>query len=106
MTVVVHTKKCNACRHLDGPRCEELCPGNLMTINPETGKAKIREPRDCWDCMVCVKACPMRAIESRLPYQLACFGATLSPREMKDRIIWTLEGIDGSVEIFEIKTRF
>ena len=106
MTVVVDQKKCNACRNLKTPQCVRLCPGDLMAINPETEKAFIREPRDCWDCMVCVKACPMRAIETHLPYQLACYGASLKPKALKDRIIWSLKKLDEAEETFEIKTRF
>ncbi|MFQ5800573.1 MAG: 4Fe-4S dicluster domain-containing protein [Candidatus Hydrothermarchaeales archaeon] len=106
MTVTVNIKRCNGCRHLNAPQCEKLCPGDLMALNPETKKAYIREPKDCWDCMVCVKACPMRAIETRLPYQLAYYGASLKPKVKKDMIIWTLKDSNGKKETFEIKTRF
>ncbi|RMF88870.1 MAG: 4Fe-4S ferredoxin [Methanobacteriota archaeon] len=105
MTVVVDLKRCNGCRHMDEPQCEKLCPGDLMALNRDTGKAYIREPRDCWDCMVCVKACPMRAIETRLPYPLALYGASLKPRVKGDRIIWTLKDARGNVETFELQTR-
>ncbi len=106
MTVKVDKKKCNACKHLDAPQCEKLCPGDLMALNQETKKAYIRSAEDCWDCMVCVKACPMRAIETVLPYTLAYFGASLKPKVGKDKITWVLTNNDGKVETFEIKTRF
>jgi adenylylsulfate reductase subunit B len=106
MTVIVDLKRCNGCRQLDAPQCKKLCPGDLMQLDPEKGKAYINVERDCWDCMVCVKACPMRAIETRLPYQLAFYGASLKPKVKKDMIIWTLKDGEGNVETFEIKTRF
>ncbi len=106
MTVVIDQKRCNGCKHLEAPQCENLCPGDLMKINPLTGKACIREERDCWDCMVCVKACPMRAIETKLPYSITYYGASLKPAVKKDRILWTLRNPDGSVETFDIPTRF
>ena len=106
MTVKIDIKRCNGCKNLDGPRCEKLCPGDLMALNSETGKAYIRNEEDCWDCMVCVKACPMLAIETKLPYTLAFYGASLKPKVGKDTITWTLKNIDGTVETFDIKTRF
>jgi adenylylsulfate reductase subunit B len=80
LTVKVDLKKCNGCKQLDSPQCKKLCPGDLMQLNPDTKKAYINVEKDCWDCMVCVKACPMRAIETRLPYQVGGFGASLKPR--------------------------
>ncbi len=106
MTLVINTKRCNGCRQLDEPQCRKLCPGDLMQLDPGTKKAYIISPKDCWDCMVCVKACPMRAIETRLPYQIAAYGASLKPQVKKDRIIWTLKDLNGLEETFEIKTRF
>lgn len=105
MTVIVDPKKCNGCRQLDEPQCKKLCPGDLMQLDQKTGKAYINVERDCWDCMVCVKACPMRAIETRLPYQIAAYGASLRPSVKKDRIIWTLKDTNGREETFEIETR-
>ena len=107
MTVKVDLKKCNGCKQLkDGPQCKKYCPGDLMQFNPEIKKAFINVEKDCWDCMVCVKACPMRAIETRLPYQVAAYGASLKPRVKKDVIIWELIYPNGEKEIFEFKTRF
>ncbi len=101
MTVIVDIKRCNACKHLDEPQCVKICPGDLMIIDPETGKSKIREERDCWDCMACVKACPMRALETRLPYPLAYYKSRLSPRVREDSITWTLQDIEGKKETFK-----
>lgn len=99
---VIHTK-CNGCNRAAESRCEAVCPGNLMVRNDEN-LAYIRSPKDCWDCMACVKACPMQAIETKLPYELAGYGAKLSPKTEKRQIVWTLTHPDGREETFTIPT--
>lgn len=105
MSIIVDKKRCNACKQLNEPQCVKLCPGDLMLLNPEDGKACIRAGHDCWDCLVCVKACPMQALQTRLPYQLANYKASLVPKIGKDKIKWTCTDINGKVEEFEIKTK-
>ncbi len=100
MTTVVDTKRCNGCKQLNEPECVRICPGDLMAIDKETGKSYIREERDCWDCMACVKACPMRALETRLPYPLAYYKSTLIPIVKEDAITWKLKNPDGKTETF------
>jgi adenylylsulfate reductase subunit B len=63
----VNLQKCDGCKGEKEALCEAICPGDLMCLNSETLKAACRSPRDCWDCMSCVKACPQGAIETRLP---------------------------------------
>lgn len=104
MTVVIDTRKCTGCRGLPAPRCVEYCPGDLMATDSPDGKAYIREERDCWDCMTCVKLCPYQAITTKLPYQLADYKATLVPRVYKDRIKWRCTDVHGQVEEFDIVT--
>ncbi len=103
MSVIADKAKCNGCKGLDEPRCVKVCPGDLMTI-AEDGKSRIRCAADCWDCMACVKACPRGALETRLPYQVALYKASLRPKVKSDRIEWTLVDIDGKKEEFVIKT--
>ncbi len=100
---VDHTK-CDGCRAEEEPLCEQICPGNLMTLN-DAGKAVCRENRDCWDCMSCTKICPQGAIETRLPYQLGYYPAKLIPKVGTNKIIWTCIDINGKVERFVVKTR-
>lgn len=100
MTVTVNNKKCNGCKQLEEPQCVKICPGDLMKIDENTGKSTIREDRDCWDCMACVKACPMKALETRLPYPLAYYKSSLVPRLSEDTITWTLKDPDGKTETF------
>ena len=104
MSVKIDYNACNCCVGEDEPYCVKYCPGNLLAINEKTGKPYIRNERDCWDCMVCVKACPFNAIETRLPYQLASYSASLKPEVSKGKIIWRLKDVEGKVETYELKT--
>jgi NAD-dependent dihydropyrimidine dehydrogenase PreA subunit len=38
----VNLEKCNGCEGRDESFCEEVCPGNLMAVGEETGKAYCR----------------------------------------------------------------
>lgn len=104
MSVIVDKKRCNGCKHLSEPQCVKLCPGDLFKM-AQDGKSSMRAPHDCWDCMVCVKSCPRAALQTRLPYQLANYKASLTPKIGKDKIEWTAVDINGKVEKFEIKTK-
>jgi adenylylsulfate reductase subunit B len=55
--------------------------------------------------MSCTKACPMKAIETRIPYQLGYHGAKLVPFVGKDTITWICTDIHGTEERFKYKTR-
>ena len=100
----VDQSKCDGCQAQDEPLCEQVCPGNLMTLDA-SGKAICREMRDCWDCMSCTKVCPKGAIETRVPYQLGYHGASLTPMMGTNSITWTSVDINGQVERFRVKTR-
>ena len=41
MPPIVNVKKCNGCKGRAETFCEEICPGDLMMLNPETGKRKM-----------------------------------------------------------------
>ena len=104
MSVKFDYKACNSCQGNEEPLCTKFCPGDLLAINEESKKPYIRSERDCWDCMVCVKACPFDAIETKLPYQLANYKASLQAKLSGDKIIWRLKDAKGNEEIFELKT--
>lgn len=82
--------------------CEEICPGDLMVVVNQ--KAKCRSERDCWDCMACIKSCPVQALYTQLPYQLGYYTAKLIPTVEKKKIIWYLIDINGNKETFEVVT--
>ena len=104
MSVKIDPLLCNGCQGQDEANCVKLCPGDLLTIDQKTGKPYIRNEADCWDCMVCVKGCPLEAIETVLPYQLASYKATLKPRVLDGKIIWHLRDARGNEETYELKT--
>lgn len=100
MSIIVNLDRCDGCRTLKEPLCVMVCPGDLMAINPETGKAYINGPEDCWGCMPCVKICPKDALEYRIPPQIGNHGASLIPKRRGDTVEWTLTDINGKVEKF------
>ena len=68
--------KCDGCKAQDEPLCEQVCPGDLMTLG-ENGKAICRETSDCWDCMSCTKICPVGAIETNPSTKVTSTGLLL-----------------------------
>lgn len=98
MSVFVDQKKCLGCG-----KCIDICPGDLLLREEKTGKVIMRCPEDCWDCMACVKQCPQHALQTKLPYQLANYKATLQPFIYPDKIIWQLTSLDGKKEEFILK---
>lgn len=100
----VEREKCDGCKAEKETLCEQVCPGDLMTLD-ENKKAICRMPRDCWDCMSCVKICPKGALETRIPYQIGFHGAKLIPLMGTDTITWTLIDINGKVERFHYINR-
>jgi len=105
MPPITILNKCNGCEEREEAFCEEICPGNLMTVNEETGKSYCRSSRDCWDCMSCIKACPRNALETRIPYQLGYHKATLKPFLGKNHITWKCTDIHGNVKTYKYRNR-
>jgi len=84
-----------------------MCPGDLIIKDHSTNKAQLKYPEDCWDCLPCVKACPIDAIEFYLSYQFGSKAAKLQPHIHKGRdfITWDAEDINGKKETFTIQTK-
>ena len=59
MPTFVYMTACDGCGH-----CVDICPSDIMHIDPTTRRAVNIEPNFCWDCYLCVKACPQNAIDS------------------------------------------
>ena len=96
MGLKINRLKCTGCQ-----KCVNVCPGDLLVLN-ETGKCMIRNQADCWDCMACVKSCPEGALETKLPFSLANFGASLRPQVEEKEIRWICTYPDGRIEEFTI----
>ena len=100
----VDLEKCDGCKAQAETLCEQICPGDLMVLG-DNGKAYCRAKRDCWDCMSCTKACPVGAIETRIPYQLGYHKAQLIPMMGTNSITWTCVDIHGNVERYRYRNR-
>lgn len=105
MSVKVDYELCTGCPGKGEPPCVKNCPGDLIYINPETNRVEIRNPDECWDCMVCVKLCPRQALETRLPFQLATYKASLKVKKGQENITWKIKDLYGKEEIFTLSTK-
>jgi adenylylsulfate reductase, subunit B len=96
MGLKIAAEKCTGCG-----KCVDICPGDLLSLGPN-GKSFLREQGECWDCMACVKSCPAQALETRLPFSLADYGASLKPQITPNEIRWICSYPDGRVEEFVV----
>ncbi|HJG35055.1 MULTISPECIES: 4Fe-4S dicluster domain-containing protein [Desulfovibrio] len=101
----IDLNKCNGCGGKPETACEMVCPGDLMMLDPETGKARCRATGECWDCMSCIKVCPTGALQTRMPYQLGYYKASLRPIMGKDCITWKCRDIDGNEYTYKYVNR-
>jgi adenylylsulfate reductase subunit B len=60
MPTFVYMTSCDGCGH-----CVDICPSDIMHIDPTYRRAYNIEPNMCWECYSCVKACPQNAIDCR-----------------------------------------
>ena len=79
MPSYVITDKCDGCKALDKTACQHICPNDLMVLDKEKMKAFNQAPDMCWECMCCVKLCPVQAIEIRGYADFVPLGATVTP---------------------------
>src|SRR5438874_2189366 len=52
--------RCDGCGE-----CVDICPSDIMHIDPIYRRSYNIEPNFCWECYSCVKACPQNAIDVR-----------------------------------------
>lgn len=102
MPAFVIASKCK-----NNSKCVEICPGDVMRVDPETNRAYNMDPDMCWECASCLKACPEHAIEIR-PY------ADISPLGSEIRVIrndktntirWTIKYRDSRRRGFQFPIR-
>jgi adenylylsulfate reductase subunit B len=97
--------KCDGCKALDKTACQYICPNDLMVLDKVQMKAFNRHPEYCWECMCCVKICPVQAIEVRGYADFMPLGASCTPMRSTDSIMWTIKFRNGSLKRFKFPIR-
>lgn len=97
MPTFVYMTRCDGCGH-----CVDICPSDIMHIDPTYRRALNIEPNMCWECYSCVKACPQNAIDCRGYADFAPLGHSVRVRreEEKGTISWRIKFRDGRVKDF------
>jgi adenylylsulfate reductase subunit B len=102
MPTFVYMEKCDGCG-----KCVDICPSDIMHIDPVVRRAFNLEPGFCWECYSCVKECPQHAIDVRGYADFAPLGHSvrvLREPEMK-RISWKISYRNGKVKQFTFPIR-
>ena len=97
MPTFVYMTRCDGCGH-----CVDICPSDIMHIDPTYRRAVNIEPNMCWECYSCVKACPMNAIDCRGYADFAPLGHSVRVlrEEEKGTISWRIKFRDGREKNF------
>ena len=88
--------RCDGCGH-----CVDICPSDIMHIDPTLRRAYNIEPNMCWECYSCVKACPMDAIDVRGYADFAPLGHSVRVQrdEEKGVIAWRIKSRNGETDL-------
>ena len=88
MPTFVYMTRCDGCGH-----CVDICPSDIMHIDPTYRRAYNIEPNMCWECYSCVKACPQNAIDVRGYADFAPLGHSVRVirDEEKGTIAWKIK---------------
>ena len=97
MPTFVYMTRCDGCG-----LCVDICPSDIMHIDPVSRRAYNIEPNMCWECYSCVKACPQHAIDVRGYADFAPLGHSVRVRreEEKGTISWKIKFRDGREKNF------
>ncbi len=96
MPTFVYMTRCDGCGH-----CVDICPSDIMHIDPKTRRAYNIEPNMCWECYSCVKACPHHAIDVRGYADFAPLGHSVRVKrdEEKGVIAWRIKSRNGETDL-------
>ncbi len=97
MSIFIDENVCNGCGKAEETLCERICPGDLLFRN-EMHKAEIRSQADCWTCGACMKACPVQAIDLKLPTQILKSNVSLRAKCTKHHTAWEIRNGNGIKE--------
>lgn len=102
MPTFVYMSLCDGCG-----KCVEICPSDIMHIDPVTRRAYNIEPEYCWECYSCVKACPQHAIDIRGYADFAPLGHALTVlREPEKGVVsWKIVYRNGETKTFRFPIR-
>ena len=102
MPSFVYSAKCDGCG-----KCVDICPSDLMHLDPVQRKAYNVEPDYCWECYSCVKECPQHAIDMRGYADFAPMGHKVLPLREKEKgmISWNIVYRNGQKKHFEFPVR-
>ena len=105
MPSYVIAEKCDGCKALERTACQYVCPNDNMVLDKELGKAYNQDPDACWECYSCVKICPVQAVVVRGYADFVPMGASVTPLQGTDSIMWTVKFRDGSLKRFKYPNR-
>jgi len=97
MPTFVYMTSCDGCGE-----CVDICPSDIMHIDPTHRRAYNIEPNFCWECYSCVKACPQNAIDVRGYADFAPLGHSVRVRREEDKnsVSWKVVFRDGREKNF------
>jgi len=102
MPTFVYMARCDGCGE-----CVNICPSDIMHIDPVYRRAFNIEPNFCWECYSCVKACPQHAIDVRGYADFNPLGHSV--RVHRDTrlatVFWKIRYRDGRLKEFEFPIR-
>ena len=83
--------------------CVDICPSDIMHIDPKLRRAVNIEPSMCWECYSCVKACDQNAIDARGYADFAPMGHSVRVlrEEEKGTISWKIKFRNGTEKNFQ-----
>ena len=100
MPTFVYMTRCDGCGH-----CVDICPSDIMHIDPTYRRAYNIEPSMCWECYSCVKTCPQGAIEMRGYADVMPMGSRVTPLRGTDSIMWAIQYRNGETKRFKYPIR-
>ena len=102
MPTFTYMTRCDGCG-----QCVDICPSDIMHIDPVYRRSYNVEPNFCWECYSCVKACPQHAIDVRGFADFAPLGHSVRVlrEEGAGTISWKIRYRDGRVKTFSFPIR-
>lgn len=102
MPAFVYMGRCDGCG-----QCVDICPSDIMHIDPVYRRSYNVEPNFCWECYSCVKACPQHAIDVRGYADFNPLGHRVRVHRDTElqTVAWKIRYRDGRIKEFEFPIR-